>query len=153
MTKFADDKMTGSEDGKLKNALDMPQWELKTGGKRKGKFVMQTGWYKTGGVDSQNVMQFKWQLEPSSDYNDEASIISFAFAKDQHTPLVDIASFSRVKRRSADGKDLTVHSYEQLQMTRTLWDLEQEDYLLSTAEQLQLAQSRYPFYFNEDGVF
>lgn len=38
--KVADDRMTGSDDGRLKNALDMPQWELKTGGKRKGKFVM-----------------------------------------------------------------------------------------------------------------
>ena len=38
--KVADDRMTGSDDGKLKNALDMPQWELKTGDKRKGKFVM-----------------------------------------------------------------------------------------------------------------
>jgi len=59
-------------------------------------------------------MQFKWDLEPSSEYNDEASIISFAFAKDQHTPLVDIAQFSRVKRRGASGDDLTVHSYEYL---------------------------------------
>lgn len=134
----------GNDQGEyFKNALQQPQWKLRTGGKSKGCLKMMTGWSTTGGVDSQTSLMFRWDLDPSAAYSPEESIFSFIFASDQHTKAMELSQFTRNDR---DG--LMVHNYSYTKLQRSIFDYIESNYLLSVSEQLDLVQSRFAFYWN-----
>jgi len=89
---------------------------------------MSTGWKKTGGIDSETVMQFQWEVEPTSDYTPADSIFTFLFAQDMHTKSAEVSQFSRNLRElkplgSDETQKLMLQSYGYVQMTRSMFDL------------------------------
>jgi len=85
------ERIGGKADAVVAHELRQPEWKLKTGDTNKGTLLMSTGWKMTGGVDSETVLQFAWELDPSSSYSTEDSIFTFLFAKDMHTKETEVS--------------------------------------------------------------
>jgi len=156
----ADKNKEGKDFGGLTNVYDGGDFEISTGGVKRGDLSIKTAWNLSTGVDASTTLMLWWSLDPTADYDAAGSKFQLMTAADLYSPTFETSQFSRAVfgANTAQFYNYSISSRSiadayTAALTAAGGDETKVNTILNQAEENDLAANRFVFTLDAEGKF